>query len=122
VEELRRVAFECAGRGFGFALLANCVTMIGFSYDLLLCAKIGAVLFALTGAVFLLFAQLAPSRDYRKTQVWVWLPPERRPAAAHAQWSIAQASREAYLTFARLAGLASAMLAVLALVLHIVPN
>jgi hypothetical protein len=122
LEEMRRIAFQCAGRAFGFALLANAVTMIGFSYDLILAAKIGAVLFGLTAAGFVLFAQRAPSRDYRKTELWVWLPPERRPAAAHAQWSTGQAMREAYFAFARHAGLASAGLAALALVLYVLPR
>lgn len=121
MEELRRVAFQCAGRAFGFALLASSVTMVGFSYDLALCVKIGAVLFALIAALFLLFAQRAPSRDYRNTEVWLWLPPERRPAASHAQWAVTQALREAYLSFARHAGLASAGLVLIALVLHVLP-
>jgi hypothetical protein len=122
VEELKRVAFQCAGRAFGFALLANIVTMIGFSYDLLLSVEIGVVLFALTAAVFLLSAERARIRDYRRTELWSWLPPDQRPAAQHAQWAVGQALREAYLTFARQAGLASGALVLIALVLVLLPR
>ena len=122
MEEMRRIAFQCAGRAFGFALLGNAVTMIGFSYDLALAVKIGAVLFGLTATVFLLLAHRAPWRDYRKTELWLWLPPDRRPASAHAQWSTGRAMQEAYLAFARHAGMACGGLAMLALLLAVLPG
>lgn len=117
MEDMRRIAFENVARGVGFGALAIVVTMIGFSYDMLLSIKVGGVLFALTAAILVLRAQLAPRKPYRTSDVWRALPRERRPPEAHAQWAATTALQEAYYTFARHTAAVSVALGTFAILL-----
>jgi hypothetical protein len=42
----------------------------------------------------------ANTKDYRHTEMWLYLAKEDRPPAAHAQWASATVLRETYLRFA----------------------
>ena len=121
MDEMRRVAFECVGRAFAFALLAIGVTMIGLSFNLRLAFQTGAVLFGLTGAILMLLALRAPSRHYKRTEVWLWLAPEHRPPESHAQWATGLVLQETYNRFASHAWLVAAVLAALAVLLSLLP-
>lgn len=120
MEELRQVAFICAGRAFGFAGLAIAVTMVGFSYDLLLALKSGGILFLILALAFAIKAQNATRKDYRRTELWSVLPPDRRPPPEHAQWAAATVLREAYTGFAERAAIVGVGLCAVAVLVTVV--
>lgn len=101
MEELRRVAFECAARAFGFCMLGVGVTVIGFSFDLPLALKAGTIMLAIVAAGFLLMGRMAESRNHKRFELWHYVPKERRPPEPHARWASVTAMREAYYTFAQ---------------------
>jgi hypothetical protein len=95
MEPIRRLAFESIARGSAFAVLAIVVTMIGVSFDAVLALKVGAFGFTLLAAVLMLWAERAPVRDPRRTEVWSSLPKDHRPPVAIAQKVIGHATRDA---------------------------
>ena len=53
-------------------------------------------------AILVLKAHEARTKDYRRTEMWLYLPKDQRPPEAYAQWASATVLRETYLTFALL--------------------
>ena len=51
--------------------------------------------------ILILKAYGAPRKDYRHTEMWLYIPEERRPPKADAQWAVSTVLRETYLSFAR---------------------
>ena len=51
--------------------------------------------------VLVLKAHEARTKDHRRTELWLYLPKERRPPKAFAQRTIATVMRRTYLLFAR---------------------
>ena len=45
-------------------------------------------------------AREALTKDYRRTEMWLYLEKDFRPPEAYAQWASATVLRETYLTFA----------------------
>lgn len=92
-------------RACAFATLAIGTLLVGFSYQLEMVAKLGAVLFTLQGVVLLIFAgRRYPGRAYRRTELWtllgkrldIDLPDER------VREIIAVTLRDAYLRYFRI--------------------
>jgi hypothetical protein len=46
-------------------------------------------------------AREALTKNYRKTEMWLYLPKEVRPPEAYAQWASSTVLRETYLVFAK---------------------
>ena len=101
MEHMRRIAFETVLRACGFGSLAIFCVMIGLSFQP---AR------RLSGRRH---ADLADGGDpdaeglrgahknYRRTEMWLYLPKEQRPPEAYAQRACAAVLQETYLTFAR---------------------
>jgi hypothetical protein len=70
-------------------------------------------------AILILKAYEARTKNYRKTELWLYLPKEQRPAEEHAQWASATVLNETYLTFARWTAAIAIAMWVLALVFSI---
>ena len=52
-------------------------------------------------ALVLIFkAREALTKDYRKTEMWLYLPKDLRPPETYAQWASSTVLRDTYLTFA----------------------
>ena len=100
LEELRRIAFEIVMRACGFASLAIFCVMIGFSFAPRLAFESGGVLTMVMVGVLYLKAREARTKDYRRTEMWLYLPKELRPPNAYAQYVSSTVLRETYLTFA----------------------
>jgi hypothetical protein len=84
--------------------------MIGMSFEPTLAFRAGGFLTTLMSAILILKAYEARTKNYRKTELWLYLPKEQRPAEEHAQWASSTVLHETYLTFARwTAGVAIAM-------------
>jgi hypothetical protein len=101
VEELRRTAYEIVLRACGFACLAIFCVMIGLSFAPRTAFQAGGVLTMIMTGILVLKAQEARTKDHRHTEIWLYLPKERRPATGFAQQAISGTMRETYLTFAR---------------------
>jgi len=100
MERMRRVAYETVMRACGFASLAIFCVMTGMSFQPKLAFQAGGFLSTLMAAVLILKAHEARTKDYRHTEMWLYLSKEERPPAAYAQWASATVLRETYLTFA----------------------
>ena len=100
MEDIRRIAFETVLRGCAFASLAIFCIMIGLSFEPRIAFKAGGFLTLLMIGVLFLKAREARTKDYRRTELWLYLTEEQRPPKAYAQYVSATVLRETYLTFA----------------------
>ncbi len=101
MEHMRRIAFETVLRAVGFGSLAIFCVMIGLSFEPRAAFQAGGFLTMLMTGILALKAYEARTKNYRKTEMWLYLPKELRPPASYAQWASATVLRETYLTFAR---------------------
>ena len=97
---MRRVAYETVLRACGFASLAIFCVMIGMSFMPRLAFQTGGFLTTIMTAVLILKAFEARTKDYRRTEMWLYIEKDLRPPEAHAQWASSTVLRETYLTFA----------------------
>lgn len=109
MDRIRQAAQTSILRALGFTALAIGTFMAGLSFEPALCFGTGATLTGIAAAVLWWKGAQAPTRGYRKTEVWILLdrdlglPPER------AQEAIGGILRELYYHYARItAGLAVA--------------
>jgi len=100
MEQMRRVAFETVLRACGFASLAIFCVMIGLSFQPRMAFQSGGFLTTIMALVLIIKARNALTQDYRKTEMWLYLPKDFRPPEAYAQWASATVLRDTYLTFA----------------------
>jgi hypothetical protein len=115
VQEIRRLAFESVLRACSFGLLAIFCVMVGFSYNPKLSFQIGGFLMTGMSLILVLKARLAPARDYRRTEIWLYLPQELRPPQAAAQGITGSVLRDTFLIFAMWTAGISVILGILAL-------
>jgi hypothetical protein len=100
MEHMRRIAFQTVMRACGFGALAIFCFMFGMSFVPKFAFQAGGFLTTLMCAVLMLKAYEANSKDYRRTEMWLYLEKDQRPPAAYAQWASATVLRETYLRFA----------------------
>ena len=87
-------------RACGFASLAIFCVMVGMSFMPQLAFQAGGFLTTIMAGILILKAFEARTKDYRRTEMWLYLEKDQRPPAAYAQWASATVLRETYLTFA----------------------
>jgi hypothetical protein len=97
---MRRIAYETVLRACGFASLAIFCVMIGMSFEPRASFQAGGFLTTVMALVLIYKAREALTKDYRKTEMWLYLPKTFRPPEAYAQWASATVLRDTYLTFA----------------------
>jgi hypothetical protein len=100
MEHMRQIAFETVQRACGFGSLAIFCVMIGMSFQPRLCFQAGGTLTTLMAGILIYKAREALTKDYRKTEMWLYLEKDFRPPEAYAQWASATVLRDTYLTFA----------------------
>ncbi len=113
---MRRVAFETVLRACGFASLAIFCLMAGLSFNARAAFQAGGILTTLMALVLILKAREALTKDYRRTEMWLYLPKDFRPPEAYAQWASSTVLRDTYLTFAMWTSAIAIVLWVLALI------
>jgi hypothetical protein len=101
MEYMRQIAYEIVLRACGFGSLAIFCVMIGMSFEPTLAFKAGGFLTILMSAILIFKAHEARTKNYRRTELWLYLPEEQRPPEAYAQWASSTVLYETYLTFAR---------------------
>ena len=115
MEYMRRVAYEVVLRACAFGSLAIFCVMIGFSFQPQLAFQTGGTLTMLMTVVLVFKAFEARTKDYRRTEMWLYLPKDSRPPEAQAQWASATVMRDTYLTFAKWTSLIAIAMWVMAL-------
>jgi len=101
MEHMKRVAYETVMRACGFGSLAIFCVMIGLSFEPRAAFQAGGFLTLLMTAILIFKAYEARTKNYRRTEMWLYLSKEHRPPEAHAQWASSTVLHETYLTFAR---------------------
>lgn len=99
------------GRACAFGGIAIGTFMIGLITDPPLAFVTGGVLTLLASFILILKANLAVSRPYKRTEVWLLLDSSERPLPEVAQVVIGRTLQDVFLRFALYAaGLSAAML------------
>jgi hypothetical protein len=100
MEEMRRIAYETVMRACLFGSLAIFCVMVGMSFEPRLAFQGGGTLTTLMALILIYKAREALTKDYKKTEMWLYLPKDFRPPEAYAQWASSTILRDTYLTFA----------------------
>ena len=116
MEHMRRVAYETVLRACGFGCLAIFCVMVGMSFMPRFAFQAGGFLTTLMALILIFKAHEARTKDYRRTEMWLYLEKHERPPATYAQWASATVLRETYLTFALWTSMIAITLWVMALV------
>jgi hypothetical protein len=115
MDHIRALAYETVLRACGFGTLAIFCVMVGLSFNAHAAFQAGGFLTMLMTVVLVYKAWEAPNKNHRRTELWLYLPKDQRPPESHAQWAIATAMRETYLTFAQWTALVAITMWILAL-------
>ena len=119
MDHLRRIAYETVLRACGFASLAIFCVMIGLSFLPRSAFQAGGFLTMFMTAVLVFKAAEARTKDHRRTEMWLYLSKELRPAKNFAQPAVAMVMRETYFTFARWTAIVSIVMWAIALAFSI---
>jgi hypothetical protein len=122
MDYMRRIAYETVLRACGFGSLAIICVMIGLSFEPRICFQAGGTLTTLMAGILMYKAREALTKDYRKTEMWLYLPKDFRPPEAYAQWASATVLRDTYLTFALWTSAIAIVMWIIALLFSIVGN
>lgn len=120
MEEMRRIAYETVLRACGFGSLAIFCVMIGLSFQPRSAFQAGCFLTLLMTLILILKAYQARTKDHRHTEMWLYLPEERRPPKADAQWAISTVMRDTYFLFARWTAIVAIVMGAIALVFSLI--
>ena len=74
-------------RACGFGSLAIFCVMIGMSFEPRAAFQAGGFLTTLMAGILMFKAREALTKNYRRTEMWLYLPKEVRPPEAYAQWA-----------------------------------
>jgi len=99
MDEMRKVAYETVLRACGFGSLAIFCVMIGMSFEPRLAFQAGGTLTMGMALILIYKAREARTKNYRRTEMWLYLPKDFRPAEGSAQWATSTVMRDTYLTF-----------------------
>lgn len=100
MEQMRQIAYEIVQRACLFGSLAIFCVMVGMSFEPRMAFQAGGTLTTFMVLVLLYKASEARTKNYRRTELWLYLPKDLRPPESHAQWASSTILRETYLTFA----------------------
>ena len=77
MEQMRRIAFEVVSRACLFGSLAIFCVMVGMSFQPRLAFQAGGFLTTAMALVLIVKAIEARTKDYRRTEMWLYLEKER---------------------------------------------
>ncbi len=113
---MRRIAYETVLRACGFGALAIFCVMTGLSFHPKLAFQAGGFLTMIMAFILILKSREALTKDYRRTEMWLYIEKDFRPPEAYAQWASATVLRDTYLTFALWTSLISVVMWAIALI------
>ena len=117
MERIRHFADLSIRRGCGFGLLAIVTAMVGMASNMALAVKLGAICVTLMCAVLVIKAMRAPTRDYRRTEVWIMLEKRHELPEGRAQQVFGNILRDRYMWHATLTAGAAILMWTIFLVL-----
>jgi hypothetical protein len=120
MEDMRHIAYEIVLRACGFGSLAIFCIMVGLSFEPRAAFQTGGFLTLLMTGILILKAYWAPRKNYRHTEMWLYLPEDRRPPKAYAQFTISTILQETYVSFARWTAIISIVMWCIALFFSLV--
>jgi hypothetical protein len=120
MENMRRIAHETVQRACLFGSLAIFCIMVGMSFQPKLAFQTGGTFTTLMAVILIYKAHEALTKDYRKTEMWLYLEKHQRPPEAVAQWASSMVLRQTYLTFAVWTAGTAIVMWVIALVLSVI--
>jgi hypothetical protein len=115
MEQIRVLAYATVLRACGFGTLAIFCVMVGLSFNARVAFEAGGFLTMVMTLILVYKAWEAPTKNHRRTELWLYLPKEQRPPETYAQWAVGTAMRETYLAFAQWTALIAIAMWVLAL-------
>jgi hypothetical protein len=116
---MRQIAYETVLRACSFASLGIFCVMTGMSFDPRLAFQAGGFLTTIMAFILILKAREALTKDYRRTEMWLYLEKDRRPPDSYAQWASSTILRETYLSFAKWTAMISIVMWALTLILSL---
>ncbi len=119
MEEMRRVALTTVARGCSFGMLAIVCVMMGLLYDPRMVFQTGGILTLIMTFILILKARYALTQNYKRTEMWLYLPKDFRPPEAYAQWAASTVLRDAYFTFAMYTAMISIAMWILAFLIAV---
>jgi hypothetical protein len=119
MEHMRQIAYETVLRACSFASLGIFCVMTGMSFDPRLAFQAGGFLTTIMAFILILKAREALTKDYRRTEMWLYLEKDRRPPDSYAQWASSTILRETYLNFAKWTAMISIVMWGLTLILSL---
>jgi Ca2+/Na+ antiporter len=122
MEAMRKAAFETVMRACAFGSLAIFCMMFGLSFDGRIAFKTGGALTLVMVFILIFKAYESQTKDYRRTEMWLYLSKEERPPKAFAQWAASLVLWDTYLKFALWTAMVSIGMWVLAIVFHLVSD
>lgn len=115
MDAIENAAYISVGRACGFAGLAIFCVIFGLSFEPALAARAGGGLCVGLALILAAYAYRAPTRPYKRTELWLILAKDKRPPAVFAQRVIGTALRDTYIWFSR----QSAIIAIVLLVVSV---
>ena len=103
MDRIRHAAQVSILRALGFAGLGIGTFMAGLSFEPALCFGAGASLTGITAAVLWWKGTLAPTHNYRKTEVWILLDRDLGLPSERGQEAVGGLLRELYYRYAVMA-------------------
>jgi hypothetical protein len=100
MEEMRRIAYQTVQRACLFGSLAIFCTMVGLSFEPRLAFQVGGTMTTIMAVILVYKAREALTKNYKKTEMWLYLPKDFRPPEAYAQRVSSTILRDTYFTFA----------------------
>jgi hypothetical protein len=117
MERIRYFADLSIRRGCGFALIAIWTATMGLAFEPAMAVRAAAFLLSLMAAVLILFGLRAPTRDYRRTELWILLDKWHDLPQHRAQQVIGGVLRDRYFWHADITLICAVVLWTLVLVL-----
>jgi hypothetical protein len=110
MERIKYLADVSIRRACGFALMAIGTAAVGVSFDMVLVLKLAATCSSAMAGILLIKALEAPTRSYRRTEVWMMLDRKHDLPEAHAQRIFGSILRERYVWHATVTAMGAAVL------------
>ena len=110
MERVRYFADQSIRRACGFGFIAIATAVVGLSWDAALMVKAAAIGVSLMVAILLYKALEAPSRPYKRTELWLLLEKTHEFPESRVQDVLGGALRERYLWHATATGIAALVL------------
>jgi hypothetical protein len=118
-DAIRRYAEISVRRGCGFAMIAIVSAMVGASSEPEICFRLGAGSVALMAIVLYWRGRTAPTRNFRRTEVWLMIEDAPALPRERLQSMIGGALAEAYLAHAWIAAWITLLMCAIATIMAV---